>query len=164
MTATKFHYNTPAQAPVVDIKTIGSRTYRIGTRAMGGFFVRERETGSRLDFYSRDALDTFLGWLEDAAENIDPTPTPAAPMLRVLPQVTVSALSVKQFINPGMEPSVNKTHVIKINPVRGERFPVDTPVDAAYAAYKRKYGFEATRHYVDATNSLYVTNAKASAA
>lgn len=66
-TTVTFQYTTPAQPPAVEVKTIGSHTYRIGTRAMGGFFVREASSGSRLDFYSREALDWFIDQLERAA-------------------------------------------------------------------------------------------------
>jgi hypothetical protein len=67
MNATTFQYTTQQQPPAVEVKTIGEHTYRIGTRAMGGFFVRESRSGSRLDFYSREALDWFIDQLERAA-------------------------------------------------------------------------------------------------
>jgi hypothetical protein len=137
----------------VTTQKIGSRTYRIG-ECHSGYYVRESETGARVDFYSLASLEWFIAMLKDAAGDTDPEPTPGAPALRLVYTSTVSAVSDSKRENKVSIPT---------KPV-GERYPINTPIRDAYQAFLNKHGIAPNSSYIDVTNQLYVCYDPAKAA
>jgi hypothetical protein len=147
--------------PTVTTIPIGTRTYRTGV-CFGGFFVKEVQTGAYLHFYSQKSRDHFLQMVARAAgdTDFDPTPTPAAAMLRVLPQVTVPACcAIKQFVGPSQDRNVNKEHAIRIpaapTKVVGEFYPDNFTLSALIGEFESKHGVTPTRIAFNDTDDTY---------
>jgi hypothetical protein len=140
------YYNTSLK---VSTEKIGDRTYRIG-ECHAGYFVRESETGARVDFYALASLEWFIAMLKQAAGDTDFDPTPTAPAsVRLIQQSSVSALCIKQSISPAQDAPMNKEHTIRISaaPAKavGEFYPDNFTLSALIGEFESKHGVIPTR-------------------
>lgn len=120
-------------SPKISTITIGNRTYRYGERPrVGGFFMREVETGAYRSFPNESTVRWMISRLQAiAGERPEPTP-PAAASIRLLEVVRTYAVS---------DTRKDETKVNIPVQTRGEYKPWNTADDlrAHVFEFERKY-------------------------